>query len=474
MRPALPLTVLAVLALPATAAAAPPANDLRSAPRELRPPAAVTGTTQDSTLDADEPAGCQALKGSVYYELTAAESDRLVVRLAAQGDLDATIEVFRRTRSQLTPVGCDSTDDDGRGELRFDAVEGGRYVVRVGQRFNSVPGSFSLEAFVPAPPPSAPGPQLARGGAARTLDAGQDGADAWSTRLREGGRYRVNLADGAEGCVRLQVFAPGTTDFDEATPVRTLRCGGYAVLNPGPGEGGRYSFLVTAAARTVGPQPYHLQVAALGPDDAAPGLRLGDFRPLRASLDATGVDVVDLYRFDVRRRSALQLALGGGRPFGLSLLTTGGRRLDEAEEGGSIDTRVGRGRYIAVVTAPDGARGRYTLTRETRLITRSSIAIDGRRSAQAAPGAATRIGVRVSPSVSGSATITIERFDPLEGWQFLRTERTRISGGVGSVRFTPPTTGRWRARAAFTGTRRAAPSETGNATVTVEAPLRSR
>lgn len=476
MRRILPLMVLAALALPAAASAAPPANDLRTAPRELTPPASVTGTTQDSTLDTDEPVGCQALKGSVYYEVTAASAETLVVRFAAQGDLDATVEVFRRTRSQLSPLACETSDDDGKAEARFKTEKGGRYLIRVGQRANSVAGGFTLETFVPAPPPTAPGPQLPRGGVGRTLDQLQDSADAWSTRLAEGGRYRVNLAGSTDedACVRLQIYAPGTSDFEDARPVRTLRCGGYAVLNPRAGEGGRYSFLVTAKPKTDGPQPYHLQVAALGPDDAAPGLRLGDFKPFRASLDATGIDVVDVYRFDIRRRSSVALKLGGGHAFGLRILTTAGRDIDGDEDVSDIDTRLSKGRYLAVVTASAGAHGRYTLTRTTRTITRTSIAIDGRHAAHASPGRSVRIGVRVAPRVSGPVTLTIERFDPLEGWQFFRTEKARVSNGRGGVPFTPPTTGRWRARAAFTGTKHAAPSDTGNASVTVEGPLGSR
>jgi hypothetical protein len=476
MRPLPSLLVLAVLVFPAAASAAPPANDARTAPRVLTPPAAVTGTTVDATLEPDEPTGCEALKGSVYYELTAATSGDVVVRIAAQGDLDATLEVFRRTRSQLAPLGCDASASDGRAELRFTATKGDRYLVRVGQRANSVPGTFALNAFVPVPPPTAPGPQLPRGGIARTLDEDQDAADAWSARLSEGGRYRINLAEGTgdDACLRLQVFAPGTKDLAEARPVRTLRCGGYAVLTPAAGEGGRYTFLVTAKPRTAGAQPYHLQLAALGPDDAAPGLRLGDFAPFGGALDARGVDVVDVFRFDIVRRSALRITLGGGRGFLAEIRTTRGGFVDATEDDDRIERDIGRGRYVLAVLAPPGTHGRYTLTRTTRTITRASIALDGRRSASTRPGAATRIGLRVSPRVSGPVRITIERFDPLEGWQFFRTERTSVSDGRGAVPFTPPTTGRWRVRAVFTGTRTAAPSETGTASVTVEGPIRGR
>lgn len=477
-----PLVLLLLpLAVPAVASAAPPANDVRTRPQAVVSPVSVSGTTRESTLDPDEPAGCQALKGSVYYELQAPADARMAVRLAARGDLDATVDVFQRTRSQLTAVGCEATDDDGRAELSFRAKKGARYLVRVGQRSNSVPGDFSLDVLTPAPPATAPGPRLARKGASGVLDTIENTDDAWSTTLRSGVTYRVNLAPGAvqggddeeatrAGCVALRVFGPGTTDFESADPVRSTRCGGYLLVTPGPREGGRYSFLASARPRTAGPQPYHLQVARAGRDDLAPGLPLPNFGRVRGALDPRGVDTVDLYRFDVVRRSALRLALTGGDAT-LTLLTTGGRELEA--EATSADVRVPKGRYIVAVTAGESG-GRYALTRSTRTITRTSIAIDGRRHARSAPGRTTRIGLRTTPGVSGPATVTIERFDPLAGWIFHREVRTRVTDGRGGVAFTPPTTGRWRARASFTGTRTAAPSETGDATVTVEGPLRER
>src|SRR5688572_12257687 len=110
---------LATLAAPAAALAAPPANDERTAARTLTLPAAVDGTTAESTLEPTEPFGCQPLQGSVWYELQAPSDDRIVVRLSARGDLDATLDVFRRTRSQLDPVDCETGDEEGRAELSF-------------------------------------------------------------------------------------------------------------------------------------------------------------------------------------------------------------------------------------------------------------------------------------------------------------------------------------------------------------------
>ena len=87
--------------VPAQALADPPPNDARGAAESISPPATVTGTTSESTVEADEPSACEALRGSLLYEFRAPTSDRMIVRLRATGDLDATVDVFLRTRSQL-------------------------------------------------------------------------------------------------------------------------------------------------------------------------------------------------------------------------------------------------------------------------------------------------------------------------------------------------------------------------------------
>src|SRR4051812_49405539 len=96
-----------------SAFAAPPPNDARAQAIAISPPATVSGTTTDSTLEADEPPGCQSLRGSVFYEFRAPSAERMAVRLRAAGDLDATVDVFLRTRSQLTQIACELTDRNG-------------------------------------------------------------------------------------------------------------------------------------------------------------------------------------------------------------------------------------------------------------------------------------------------------------------------------------------------------------------------
>ena len=126
-----------------------------------------------------------------------------------------------------------------------------------------------------------------------------------------------------------------------------------------------------------------------------------------------------------------------------------------------------KGRYFVAVRALKTASGRYVLQRAARAVTSASITIDGKKSAQAAPGRAVRIAVHVKPAVAGPVRITIERFDPFAGWQFSRRLSATASGGTASVAFTPPSVGRWRASAEYRGTRVAAPSETGLARLVV-------
>ena len=69
-------------------------------------------------------------------------------------------------------------------------------------------------------------------------------------------------------------------------------------------------------------------------------------------------------------------------------------------------------------------------------------------------------------------TVTLEQFDPLAGWQFVRTLHATASGGAASVQWVAPTVGRWRATATYDGTRAVAPSATGFVKLLVAGALR--
>ncbi|HWI73130.1 MAG TPA: hypothetical protein VNT55_14340 [Baekduia sp.] len=461
----------ALLVLPGAASAAAPSNDARADAQALgAPPSSVSGTTVGATVDATaEPfGGCGGTGASVWYKLDAAADQRLIVSVDASGDLDAIVDVFRRVRSQATAVTCDATDKNGAASATFRVKKGESYLIRVAALPNSAAGTFHLDLAAAQPEPTAPGARLPARGATRTLDRVGHVADAFSARLRAGTAYRFNLASlDDEGCVSLSVYAPGSSFDDD--PLRRLSCGGYVLFTPGPGESGRYSFLVRASSRIRGAQRYHLQVARAGRDDTAPGIFLHNFARVRGSVRGSGIDVVDLYRFDVTTRSTLFASLATGGDLDLVLLRDDGRRLACACEGGG-DAELHRGlrpgRYFLAVRAEGASSARYTLRRASRTITKSKIQVEGQRVAQVSPGSSVRVAVVTSPSVSGPVTITVERFDPLSGWQFVR----RYHSG-GSITFTPPAVGKYRFRGSFDGTRGAAPSETGYARLTVAGPL---
>ena len=470
------LTTLLVLA--SVALAAPPSNDNREDATPVDIPSKTTGTTEESTREGNEPPNlCGSAGGTVWYRFDAPASGRINVSLQAHGELGASVEVLRRQRAQLTSVGCDVTDEDGQAAVSARVSSGEGYLVRVTQQTTSVTGTFELDVQFEAPTPRAPGAKLPRKGASGRLDTVLRPAAAYSTTFREGRPYRINLDSGAdEGCQELQVFEPGTRDFDEDEPLFKLGCEGYRVFTPGPGDGGRHSLVVRASRDQTGSQPFRLQVAPAGGDDVAPGIFIRNYARKRGSVSAHGADVVDLYRFDVTRRSDLDLVLDTSAGLDLQLLRESGGRLRCAceETGGRIRARIGRGRYFAAVKAQRGEGGSYTLRRISRTITRTSIAINGRSRSTVRPGRTVPITARVSPSVAGPVTIIVYRFDPIEGWRYSQRFRRNSRGGSVSapLRLTQP--GRWRARAVFHGTRSASESRTRYAFVTAEAPLQER
>jgi hypothetical protein len=116
------------------------------------------------------------------------------------------------------------------------------------------------------------------------------------------------------------------------------------------------------------------------------------------------------------------------------------------------------GTYYAVVSARGKSSGAYTLERESRTITATSVSFG---TAKATPGQGLSIDVKVTPAESGPVTVDVERFDPVFGWQFYRQYQAVASGGLAGVPFTPPTPGSWRVNAKYQGSRSASPSSVG-------------
>jgi hypothetical protein len=216
---------------------------------------------------------------------------------------------------------------------------------------------------------------------------------------------------------------------------------------------------------------YRLQVVVAGTDDLGVGIELTAGSTRRGRLSPRGVDVVDLYHFDVAQPSEARVSLvrGGGRSFELVLLTDSGSRLASGETG--IRRRLARGRYVIAVEAPPGtSSGVYRLTLRLRSVTSTSVLISGTSSAEVAPGTSVSITCAISPATPGGRIeLVIDRFDTLTGWEFHRLIRVAVGA---TVSWRPPAAGRWRVKARFLGTRESAPSRSGYAYLLVAKPIR--
>ena len=136
----------------------------------------------------------------------------------------------------------------------------------------------------------------------------------------------------------------------------------------------------------------------------------------------------------------------------------------------AFETRIGPGRYFIAVRPRNGDDGGYTLSRLARTITAARMLVDGARQRTVPTGGSVALQLRVSQEVSGPATFTVERFDPLAGWLFDRRFEPRMTGGLAEVLFRPPSVGRWRVSGTFDGTRIASASDGGSARFRVAEP----
>jgi hypothetical protein len=466
-------SLIALLFIPATAAAAhsaaaPPPNDNRANATRVGLPATPSGTTVGATDEASDPASyCGRVHDTVWYRISGTEPGRVVVRIAALGDLDAVVSVWRPVRSRLSAVSCVATDENGRGALSFKSA-GGDYLVMVGRERTSDDGRFKLTMYRQEPSSRPPGRPLPRGGIGSWVEPISDYDDAFSLRMKAGVEYRINLSPARGRCISLGLYRPGTRSFAAATPVHLMPCGGYFTYTPGFGGSGRYSLLVTASDTRPGRQRYHLQAAVAGPDDTAPGLPLRNLQTRRGTISGTRIDVVDMYRFRVAVRADVTLTLRGPSGASLILLGENGHRLNYSEDPGALTSRLGSGTYYAVVRADHGAHGGYRLSLLERGITTTTVLANGTSRATVAPGASVALTVDVRFSPAGAVRLEIDRFDPLTGWHFYRLVRLRLgANGRTGISWRPPAIGHWRAHASFKGTRTASPSDSRMALIVV-------
>lgn len=476
----LALAAVLSVAAGALAAAGPPPNDNRADAIGLGSlPSVVSGTTVGSTTESNEPgSNCSTGGASVWYSLSVGSSPpgRLGVVLIANGKLDAVLDVYTVHRSRVASVACAPTDQDGKAALAFTPAAGTSYLIRISQQSDSAAGTFTLRAFAVPPPAPPPGKRFGWSGAHGMLDGTFRTDAAYSMPLVAGTTYKINLVKPNQGCLRLSIFAPGTTSF-EGAPIGGLGCGGYRLFTPQ--VSGLFSFQIHADAGNPGLQRYGLYARPATSKEMAPGILLPNLTTYTGYLRGNVDDDVRLLRFDVTRRSDLTLFLeaDSNAPFDLKLLTDRGRYLQcncgsQGEE--TIRRQISPGRYFVVVQAQDFWSASFKLSLKVRLITHVNVRFDNTGYEEIAPGRVTRITANVTPAVDGPVTVRVDAFDPVERWQFYRYYHATAVNGVAQILFLPPHIGRWRATVSYDGTSTASPATGGVAEILVASPLSLR
>jgi hypothetical protein len=474
LRAALVVATTVVCLSPSAAAQLPlpPPNDNRANAVVIHPPVTVGGTTVGATSEQSDPStSCGQVQSTVWYRIPDAPGGRIVIRLQADGDLDGVVAVYESRRSQLIQVTCAPTDRRGRAQFVFAGKEGASYFILLGRLRNSVDGTFTMRVATPGPTSKPPGKRLPARGVRGLLDPLERPDKAWSTRMQAGTTYKLNLVPQRHQCIAYSLFSPGTSSFEGSGAVLRRECGGYATFTPGPKRGGLYSIFVQSRGTRSETQRYRLQVARAGPDDIGPGVPLANQQTLRGTLNASRINVVNFFHFDVALSSDVTLRLRSRGQFDLVLLSETGRRIDcECSGSGRAYIRRGLqpGSYFAVVRAHTGSGGPYHISLLIRAITQTQTVVGGSRAVTIPPGQTAGVEVRVTPAAAGHVSIYIERFLPLDGWVFSRRVNLLTgSDGVARLSFRPPAIGRWRLRSFFSGTQTASPSSSGYLVVTV-------
>jgi TolB protein len=298
-----------------------------------------------------------------------------------------------------------------------------------------------------------PGRPLGVRGANDRVDPLFDRGDAWAVKLHAGITYRVNLYV-PRGCAAVTLYAAGTRSFASGRQLAGQRCGGYFTFTPGPSGTGTYSLLVTPSGAGEAAVRYHLQVAPAGPDDQGPGVLLPNHTTRSGRVSARGIDVVDLYRFDIARRSVVRLGFSGSPSISLVLSKLGGGSFGTAA--GSTSHVLTRGTYLVKVSAAARGGGSYRLGLLARVVTKTAVKANGKRSVTVRLGQSVALDTTTAPAPGGGTTrLRLDYDDPLSGWVFRHVWKVVPGSGVA---FTPPAVGLWRITASFSGTRDSSPS----------------
>ena len=141
----------------APAEAGAPGNDKQSKAQLLDTlPATVTGTTVGSTGEPTDPQCGPGVQETVWYRFSRDAAGTVMIELRAGGALDAVVSAHQVVGGELKLLACQPTDAKGRARIVLESKPASGkavdYLLSVGQRANSDPGSFTLKVSAPSRP----------------------------------------------------------------------------------------------------------------------------------------------------------------------------------------------------------------------------------------------------------------------------------------------------------------------------------
>ena len=162
--------------------------------------------------------------------------------------------------------------------------------------------------------------------------------------------------------------------------------------------------------------------------------------------------------------SVVKLSLQSAAALSLRLTSLTGKPIGA---GSTIVEPLRPGTYLAQVSAPGRAAGRYSLSVLVRVVTRTTLTPPN---AKLSLGESVALQTATTPAPAGGRVgLRLDYDDPLSGWVF---RKLWFVAPGGSVTFTPPAVGLWRVTASFYGTRSASPSHSKTVQIDVRDPPR--
>jgi dipeptidyl aminopeptidase/acylaminoacyl peptidase len=396
------------------------------------------------------------------YSMAADGTD--VKRLTSSPALDA-LPAYSPDGKQIVFV-SDRLQKDSRRLFVMPATGGKpkRLITGDQPEFQMVPDWQRIRTGVLDKAAVPPGALLLTAGVTNTVDPLYDLDDAWSVQLTAGVTYRFNLTP-SHGCAGVALYAPGMRSFKGARPLVTENCGGYFTYTPGPNKSGTYTVRVTAQPNTDAIVTYRLQSAPARPDDQGPGITLVDGQTRTGSVSGRGLDVVDLYRFQVLHPSVVRLGLDSGASLSLALTSLSGSEIAQAQAGTELVKTLEPATYLVAVKASGRTAGSYRLNLLVRAVTKTTITVGTARKVTIPVGQSVVLKTATTPApAGGQVAIRLDYEDPLAGWVFRKLWQVAPEA---SVTFTPPSVGTWRVIASFRGTRFSNPSRAEYTTIVV-------